>query len=61
MGALKKLTKQHDADAFIRMMLRAWEFSSYIHDDSLDEMEVFLIASNAFLSHKEGYLKIIPR
>ena len=60
MGALKKLTKQRDADAYIRMMLRSWEFSSYIHDDSLDEMERYLIACNAFLSHKEGYLKIIP-
>jgi Fic family protein len=60
MGALKKLTKQRNADAYIRMMLRSWEFSSYIHDDSLDEMEKYLIACNAFLSHKEGYLKIIP-
>lgn len=59
MGALKKLTKQHDAAPYIRMMLRAWEFSSYIHDDNLDEMEKYLIACNAFLNHKEGYLKII--
>jgi len=61
MGALKKLTKQRDADAYIRMMARAWEFSSQIHDESLDAMEKQLIACNAFLSHKEGYLKIIPR
>jgi Fic/DOC family len=59
MGALKKLTKQRDADAYIRMMLRAWEFSSHIHDEDLEEMEKYLIACNAFLSHKEGYLKII--
>jgi fido (protein-threonine AMPylation protein) len=61
MGALKKLTKQHDAATYIRMMLRVWEFSSYIHDQSLDDMERYLIASNAFLSPKEGYLKIIPQ
>ena len=60
MGTLKKLTKQRDSEPYIRMMLRSWEFSSYIHDDSLDEMERYLIACNAFLSHKEGYLKIIP-
>ena len=60
MGALKKLTKQRDADAYIRLMLRAWEFSSHIHDESLEVMEKYLIACNAFLSHKEGYLKIIP-
>jgi hypothetical protein len=60
MGALKKLTKQRNADAYIRMMLRVWEFSSHIHDEDLEEMEKYLIACNAFLSHKEGYLKIIP-
>jgi len=60
MGALKKLTKLRDPDAYIRMMLRAWEFSSHIHDESLDVMEKYLISCNAFLSHKEGYLKIVP-
>ena len=60
MGALKKLTKQRDADAYIRMMLRAWEFSSNIHDESLESMEKYLITCNAFLTYKEGYLKITP-
>jgi Fic family protein len=60
MGALKELTKQRDADTYIRMMLRAWEFSSRLHDEDLEEMEKYLLACNAFLSHKEGYLKIIP-
>jgi hypothetical protein len=55
---LKKLTKQRDAHAYIRMMLRAWEFSSNVHDESLASMEKYLIACNAFLTHKEGYLKI---
>jgi len=60
MGALKKLTKQRDADAYIRMMLRAWEFSSHVYNESLDVMEEYLIACNAFLTYKEGHLKIIP-
>ncbi|HEX5026186.1 MAG TPA: Fic family protein, partial [Agriterribacter sp.] len=60
MGALKKLTKQRDADAYIRMMLRAWEFSSHVHHESLDAMEKYLVACNAFLAYKEGYLKIVP-
>ena len=60
MGALKKLTKQRDAEAYIRMMLRAWEFSRHIHHENLDVMEKYLIACNAFLTYKEGYLKIIP-
>ena len=60
MGALKKLTKQRNGDSYIRMLQRAWEFSSSVHDDSLDSMEQSLIAANAFLEPKDGYLKSIP-
>ena len=60
MGALKNLTRQRDADAYIRMLLRAWEFSSHIHNEGIDSMEAYLTDCNAFLTHKEGYLKIIP-
>jgi Fic family protein len=60
MGVLKKLTKQRNADAYIRMLLRAWEFSSHIHNENLEAMEKYLTACDAFLSHKEGRLKIIP-
>jgi hypothetical protein len=61
MGALKKLTKQRDGSAYIRMLSKAWEFSRNIYDDSLDKMEAYLSKCNAFLTHKEGYLKIIPQ
>jgi Fic family protein len=61
MGALKKLTKQREGDAYIRMLLRAWEFSSNVYDESLDAMEQYLTNCNAFLTHKEGNLKIIPK
>lgn len=60
LGTLKKLTKQRDADAYIRMLLRVWEFSSNVHDDNLDQMEDYLKSCNAFLTHKEGYLKLHP-
>jgi hypothetical protein len=60
MGALKKLTQQRDGDAYIRMLLRVWEFSSHVHNESLDDMEQYLKECNAFLTHKEGYLKITP-
>ena len=58
MGALKKLTKRREGDAYIRMLLRAWEFSSHVHNESLNEMEEYLKSCNAFLTHKDGYLKI---
>jgi Fic family protein len=60
MGVLKKLTKQRNADAYIRMLLRAWEFSSHIHNENLEAMQEYLTACDAFLTHKEGRLKIIP-
>lgn len=59
-GALKKLTKQRQGDAYIRMLLRAWEFSSNVYDNDLDNMEKYLTGCDAFLTPKEGKLKIIP-
>lgn len=60
-GAIKKLTKQRESDAYIRMLLRAWEFSSNIYDYNLDQMETYLSSCNAFLISSEGYMKIISR
>ena len=61
LGTLKKLTKQRDGDAYIRMLLRAWEFSSNIYDNNLGALEKYLTDCDAFLSPKEGKLKTIPR
>ena len=61
MGSLKKFTKQRDNDAYIRMLLRAWGFSSNIYETDLDKMEKYLISCDAFLSHKDGKLKIVPK
>lgn len=61
MGTLKKLTKQRDATAYIKMLSKAWEFSSTIQDEDLDSMEQDLHQCNAFLAPKDGYLKIIRK
>ena len=61
MGSLKKFTKHRDGDAYIRMLLRAWEFSHNVYDNDLEAMEKYLINCNAFLSPKKGKLKIILR
>lgn len=58
LGVLKKLTKQGAGEAYIRMLLRAWEFSSRIHGNSINDMEQYLVDSNAFMTHREGRLKI---
>lgn len=59
MGALRKLTRQRVADAFVRMLLRSYEFSSTLHGESIDQMETHLIMCDAFKEPMEGKLKII--
>ena len=61
MGALQKLTRQRIADPFIRTMARAYEFSSTLNQESLDEMEQYLINCDAFKEPKEGKLKFEVR
>lgn len=59
-GALRRLTRQNDPDAYIRMMQRAWEFSATIQGEDMNVMEKHLVESNAFKGHDEAKLKIIP-
>jgi hypothetical protein len=61
MGALRKLTRQRVADAYVRMLLRAYEFSSTLMGDRIEEMEKHLINCDAFKEPKEGKLKILMR
>lgn len=59
-GALRKLTRQGDPAAYIRMMGRAHEFSATIIGDDMDAMEKHLEASNAFKEPDKAKLKILP-
>lgn len=59
MGALRKLTRQRIADPYVRMLLRAYEFSSTLAGESIDKVENHLIACDAFKEPKEGQLKFI--
>jgi hypothetical protein len=58
-GTLRRLTRQTDPLAYIRMMQRAWIFSSTIFGDDMNAMEKHLRASNAFKGHDEAKLKMI--
>ncbi|HET9057370.1 MAG TPA: Fic family protein [Chitinophagaceae bacterium] len=58
-GALRRLTRQGDPTAYVRMMLRAHEFSATIVGDDMDAMEKHLEACNAFKEHDKAKLKII--
>ena len=59
LGALRKLTRQADSAPYVRMMLRAHEFSATIVGDDMDTMEKNLKASNAFREPDKAKLKII--
>lgn len=59
LGALRQLTRRIDPSAYIRMMQKAWEFSSTISSEVMDTMIKHLEASNAFRNHDEAKLKII--
>ncbi len=59
MLALRKLTRQQDPTAYVRMLMKASTFSSTITGDNMDEMEKILVASNAFKEHDKAKLKII--
>jgi len=58
-GTLRRLTRQGDPAAYVRMMLRAHEFSATIVGDDMDVMEKQLEASNAFKEHDKAKLKIV--
>lgn len=48
MGALRKLTRQLVAGPYIRMLARAYEFSATLTQESIDEMEGYLVTCDAF-------------
>lgn len=58
-GAIRKLTRQEEPKAYVKMLLRAHEFSSTIVGDNMDAMEKHLEASNAFREYNKAKLKII--
>jgi Fic family protein len=60
-GALKQFTNQRIPDAYVRMLLRAWQFSYNIYGEDREEMEDVLNRSDAFKEPKYGKLTIINR
>jgi hypothetical protein len=54
---LRKLSRQREPEAFIRMLIKIHEFSAKVFGDNMEEMQGFLQESNAFLEPEEGHLK----
>jgi fido (protein-threonine AMPylation protein) len=59
MGALKKLTRQAEPQTYIKMLLKAYQFSKNIFESDRDAMDRYLKECNAFEEPKEGQLRII--
>ena len=59
LGALRRLTRQQDPLAYIKMLQRSQEFSATLNAGTLEELELLLESSNAFKEHDEAKLKII--
>ena len=55
---LRKLTRQREPEAFIRMLMKIHEFSAKVIGDNMEEMQRFLQESNAFLEPEDGHLKL---
>ena len=57
--SLKKNTNQRMPHAYVRMLLRSYEFSATIYGVEKDEMENSFLKCDAFQEPKEGKLNII--
>ena len=55
---LRKLTRQREAQAFVRMLSKIHEYSSTITSNNMNQMQNQLEISNAFLEPSEGKLKL---
>lgn len=60
MLTLRKLTRQREPQAFVRMLSKIHEYSSIITGSNLDQMQSTLEKSNAFMEPTEGKLKLQP-
>ncbi len=59
LGALRRLTRQQDPLAYIKMLQRAHDFSATLKANTMEDVELQLELSNAFKEHDEAKLKII--
>jgi Fic family protein len=57
LGALRKLTREYNPDAYIRMMIRLQEYSHWLNPTSFDNMLKQIENSSALEEPHEGLLK----
>lgn len=58
---LRKLSRQKQPEAFIRVMERLQQFSHNIYGDNFEELKAYLIECNAMNEPQEGKLLLIDR
>jgi Fic family protein len=54
--SLRKLTRQQEPEAFIRMLIKIHKYSATVNGENMEEMQRFLEKSNAFLEPEDGHL-----
>jgi len=57
LGVLRKLTRQGETGSYIRMLLRAYDFSETVFGEDIQEMQRHLENCNAFMEPAEGKLE----
>ncbi|RYY24923.1 MAG: cell filamentation protein Fic [Sphingobacteriaceae bacterium] len=58
LGALRKLTRQHEPDVYINMLQRAQLFSAKIKGDDIELMQQVITETNAFKEGDDDILKL---
>ncbi len=59
LGAIKRLTKKSEPATYVKMLQRAYKFSSSVHGEDLDSMEAYLRKCNAFET-EDGFILRSP-
>lgn len=59
LGALRKLSRRQEPEVYVRMLQRAWRFSTTISGEDMDVIQAVLRKSNAFEEGDEFILRII--
>lgn len=60
-GSLKRFTNKKDPDAFIRVMDKLQHFSNNIFGENFEELNNYIIETNAYKEPTEGKLNVIDR
>lgn len=59
LGALRAISRRNEPNIYIRMLLRAWQFSATVSGEDMDKTHHLLTQSNAFEEGEDYILRIL--